>query len=120
MPLDWLRGATAVAFVCNANAVAGLARLIDPELAQWVDSYVAFPNAMVDRITPATGPRELQMVRDKGVEDDAPVTDISTEKGTSDTREMDERALKLGARFSAEPRMPIGNRISVDVGGPPS
>ena len=27
---------------------------VDPELAQWIDSEVAFPNSMVDRITPAT------------------------------------------------------------------
>ncbi|MCJ8139715.1 mannitol dehydrogenase family protein [Falsirhodobacter halotolerans] len=56
------------------DAVTGLCRLFDADLADWIAANVAFPNAMVDRITPATGPRELQMVRDKGVEDDAPVT----------------------------------------------
>jgi mannitol 2-dehydrogenase len=40
------------------NAVAGLAELIDPALAAWVREAVAFPNGMVDRITPATGQRE--------------------------------------------------------------
>lgn len=40
------------------NAVAGLAELVDPALAAWVREAVAFPNGMVDRITPATGPRE--------------------------------------------------------------
>lgn len=40
------------------NAVAGLAELIDPALASWVRQAVAFPNGMVDRITPATGQRE--------------------------------------------------------------
>lgn len=40
------------------NAVAGLAELFDPELAAWVRDTVAFPNGMVDRITPATGQRE--------------------------------------------------------------
>ncbi|MGV3489707.1 MAG: mannitol dehydrogenase family protein [Devosia sp.] len=40
------------------NAVAGLAELINPELAKWVREAVAFPNGMVDRITPATGQRE--------------------------------------------------------------
>ncbi len=40
------------------NAVAGLAELIDPALAAWVREAVAFPNGMVDRITPATGERE--------------------------------------------------------------
>ena len=34
------------------NAVAGLAELADPELARWIRTNVAFPNSMVDRITP--------------------------------------------------------------------
>lgn len=32
---------------------------VDPELAQWMDSSVAFPNSMVDRITPATTPENI-------------------------------------------------------------
>ncbi|MBH0122836.1 mannitol dehydrogenase family protein [Rhodococcus sp. HM1] len=30
------------------------ARLVDPELAQWISDNVRFPNSMVDRITPVT------------------------------------------------------------------
>ncbi len=56
-------------------AVAGLARLSDPALADWVDATVAFPNGMVDRITPATGPREREMAASFGlVADPVPVT----------------------------------------------
>ncbi|RID92333.1 mannitol dehydrogenase family protein [Gemmobacter lutimaris] len=56
-------------------AVVGLARLSDPELAGWIDTHVAFPNAMVDRITPATGPRERAMAASFGLADDpVPVT----------------------------------------------
>lgn len=56
------------------NAVAGLARLFDPALADWVVAEVAFPNAMVDRITPATSDRERQMTREMfGVDDNWPV-----------------------------------------------
>ncbi len=56
------------------NAVAGLAALIDPALAQWVKSSVAFPNGMVDRITPATSPREKQLLADNfGIDDAWPV-----------------------------------------------
>ena len=56
-------------------AVAGLARLSDPALADWVLDHVAFPNGMVDRITPATGPRERQMSAAFGLGDDpVPVT----------------------------------------------
>lgn len=56
-------------------AVAGLARLSDPALADWVETQVAFPNGMVDRITPATGPRERAMAAAFGLGDDpVPVT----------------------------------------------
>ena len=55
--------------------VVGLARLFDSELADWIDATVAFPNGMVDRITPATGPRERAMAADFGLTDDpVPVT----------------------------------------------
>ncbi len=55
-------------------AVRGLARLSDPELADWIDANVAFPNGMVDRITPATGPREIGIVAsDYAIEDNWPV-----------------------------------------------
>ena len=56
------------------NAVTGLARLSDPSLADWIAAQVAFPNGMVDRITPATGPRERGMARSFGLNDPVPVT----------------------------------------------
>ncbi|WP_435259454.1 mannitol dehydrogenase family protein [Thioclava sp. FR2] len=57
------------------DAVVGLARLSDPELADWIKANVAFPNGMVDRITPATGPREKAMAASFGLADDpVPVT----------------------------------------------
>ncbi|MBV8663016.1 MAG: mannitol dehydrogenase family protein [Hyphomicrobiales bacterium] len=56
------------------NAVAGLAELADPELANWIRREVAFPNSMVDRITPATSDRERTLLRDVyGLEDNWPV-----------------------------------------------
>lgn len=56
------------------SAVAGLARLSDPELADWIEEHVAFPNAMVDRITPATGDRERRITAEEfGIEDASPV-----------------------------------------------
>ena len=56
------------------RAVIGLARMIAPELVGWIDDTVAFPNGMVDCITPATGDRERAMVRERfGIEDDAVV-----------------------------------------------
>ena len=56
------------------NAVLGLARLSDPDLGAWIGATVAFPNAMVDRITPATGPRERAMAATFGLDDPVPVT----------------------------------------------
>ena len=56
------------------NTVAGLARLIDPALASWITDNVAFPNAMVDRITPATGDAEREFVRNEfDIDDQWPV-----------------------------------------------
>ena len=55
-------------------AVTGTARLSDPELADWIADNMAFPNAMVDRITPATTDRERRMLAEEfGVEDGWPV-----------------------------------------------
>jgi len=67
---DNLRGNGAIL----RQAVVGLARLSDPDLAQWIDTHGAFPNSMVDSIVPATGPAELALVRDMGIADAAPVT----------------------------------------------
>ena len=56
------------------NAIIGLATLIYPELAHWVKQNVAFPNGMVDRITPATSDRERKLLADDfGIEDNWPV-----------------------------------------------
>ena len=56
------------------NAVVGLAQLIYPELAKFVRENVAFPNGMVDRITPATGDRERSLLSENfGIEDRWPV-----------------------------------------------
>jgi mannitol 2-dehydrogenase len=57
------------------NAVAGLARLSnDAGFADWIATKVAFPNSMVDRITPATGAREIDHCRSTfGIDDAWPV-----------------------------------------------
>ncbi|WP_207460487.1 mannitol dehydrogenase family protein [Azospirillum sp. SYSU D00513] len=56
------------------NAVLGIARPVDAELAGWIADSVAFPNGMVDRITPATGEQErAALMRDFGIEDAWPV-----------------------------------------------
>jgi mannitol 2-dehydrogenase len=55
-------------------AVTGMAALRDPSLAQWVDQRGAFPDSMVDRITPGTTDEDRAMVeRIFGVRDRWPV-----------------------------------------------
>jgi mannitol 2-dehydrogenase len=56
------------------TAVTGFARLRDPELGSWIEANVAFPNSMVDRITPATTAEDAAFVRDEfGIDDAWPV-----------------------------------------------
>jgi mannitol 2-dehydrogenase len=55
-------------------AFTTFARLRDRELAGWIEREVAFPNSMVDRITPATTDADRREVRERfGVEDRWPV-----------------------------------------------
>ncbi len=56
------------------QSVVSLARLSDPDLADWIDSHCTFPNAMVDCIVPATGPKEIEMAKSFGIDDAVPVT----------------------------------------------
>ena len=56
------------------RAVTAFAQAVDPELAQWIATNVAFPNAMVDRITPVTTAADSALVRDTfGIDDAWPV-----------------------------------------------
>ena len=56
------------------QTVTSLARLSDPVLADWIEANCSFPNSMVDCIVPATGPKEIALVRSLGIEDAVPVT----------------------------------------------
>ena len=56
------------------QTVVSLARMSDPDLAEWIDGNCSFPNSMVDSIVPATGKTELALARDLGIDDKAPVT----------------------------------------------
>ena len=56
------------------QTVVSLARLSDPDLADWIGLNCSFPNSMVDCIVPATGPKELGLARSLGIDDMVPVT----------------------------------------------
>jgi mannitol 2-dehydrogenase len=54
--------------------LTAFARLKDPGLADWMDEHVAFPNCMVDRITPVTAPEDIErLAQEFGVADGWPV-----------------------------------------------
>lgn len=56
------------------QTVLSLARLSDPDLADWIAAQCSFPNSMVDCIVPATGPAEIAHAHSFGIDDAAPVT----------------------------------------------
>ncbi|MFQ4141634.1 mannitol dehydrogenase family protein [Chlorogloeopsis sp. ULAP02] len=51
--------------------LTAFAQMQNPELGRWVAKEVAFPNCMVDRITPATTPADIKMVAKQFNIDDA-------------------------------------------------
>ncbi len=56
------------------RVLLAFAALSNPELEAWIAANVAFPNSMVDRITPATTPADIAWVADRfGVDDAWPV-----------------------------------------------
>ncbi|KAM0559925.1 hypothetical protein ACHAPJ_003875 [Fusarium lateritium] len=56
------------------NMLESFAKLRNPELAKWIAEKGAFPNAMVDRITPSTSQNDIKsLAEDFGIEDAWPV-----------------------------------------------
>lgn len=56
------------------STVTSLARLTDPDLAAWIEAHVSFPNSMVDCIVPATGSDVIALAKERGIDDQAPVS----------------------------------------------
>lgn len=57
------------------ESFVAFARLLEPDLASWMRDTVAFPNSMVDRITPVTTDADRALLRARwGVSDAVPVT----------------------------------------------
>jgi len=87
------------------TALVSFAALRDPGLARWIDTNVAFPSTMVDRITPATSDSERQFVeRTFGIADKWPVLTephcqwIIEDSFSGDRPPLDE----VGAQFVAD------------------
>lgn len=57
------------------SAVLAQAEMSDPELAEWIANHVAFPNSMVDRITPVTTSQVREEITTRyGIEEQWPVS----------------------------------------------
>lgn len=56
------------------RSISAFASLRDPKLGGWIESHVAFPNCMVDRITPQTTDDDRDAIQQEfGIEDAWPV-----------------------------------------------
>ncbi|CDM36244.1 hypothetical protein DTO013E5_9933 [Penicillium roqueforti] len=56
------------------NMLVSFARLRNPKIAEWISEKGAFPNAMVDRITPQTSAKDKEeLAEDFGIQDAWPV-----------------------------------------------
>jgi mannitol 2-dehydrogenase len=87
------------------TALVSFAALRDLGLARWIDTHVAFPSTMVDRITPKTSDSERQFVeRTFGIADKWPVLTepycqwIIEDSFSGDRPPLDE----VGAQFVAD------------------
>ena len=86
------------------KTVVSLTQLIDADLALWIDDNCTFPNSMVDCIVPATGPKELELAKEFGIVDAAPVTHENFRQWVIEDNFCAGRPDwdKVGAKFSSE------------------
>lgn len=84
------------------QAIAGYARLIDHELGDWIATEVAFPNSMVDRITPVTTDADRAELAERfGIADQWPVVCESFTQWVIEDRFTEGRPAwdEVGAQF---------------------
>jgi mannitol 2-dehydrogenase len=87
------------------KVLKAFAELRDPKLANWLTANCAFPNSMVDRITPATTDENRALVRDKfGIDDGWPVMTESFKQWVIEDRFVQGRPAweKVGAQMTAD------------------
>ena len=84
------------------NAVAGVASLVSPVLAQWICACVAFPGSMVDRITPATTDRERALQQQVTLlQTQVEATEQAWKSAVEAARAAEQRWRSLSARHGA-------------------
>ncbi|NKN38286.1 mannitol dehydrogenase family protein [Agrobacterium sp. a22-2] len=86
----------------NGKVVRGVvldfARLVDPDLADWIAAEGAFPSTMVDRIVPATKPEDVERLAQKtGTLDLSPVIHEPFRQWVVEDRFVDGARPDLGA-----------------------
>ena len=87
------------------KGLMAFAELRDPALARWMADNCAFPNSMVDRITPATTDENRKMVREKfGIDDGWPVMTESFKQWVIEDHFVQGRPAweKVGAQMTAD------------------
>jgi fructuronate reductase len=94
------------------TVVLAVARRVDPGLADWIDATVSFVSSMVDRITPATTPDDVEAVRRLTGQDDAlpVVTEPFTEWILSGAFPAGRPAWEAGGARFVERLEPFENR----------
>jgi mannitol 2-dehydrogenase len=101
------------------QTVVSLARLIDQGLASWIDENCTFPNSMVDCIVPATGPNEIALALEFGIDDAVPVSHenfrqwVIEDKFCAGRPDWD----KVGATFSSDVHTYEAMKIRILNGG---
>ncbi|WP_458626556.1 mannitol dehydrogenase family protein [Winogradskyella sp. PC D3.3] len=53
------------------NMLLSYVQMAEPSLVPWIKQHVSFPNSMVDRITPATSPKDIERLQTEVAIDDA-------------------------------------------------
>jgi mannitol-1-phosphate/altronate dehydrogenase len=89
-------------------AFVGFASAIDPELGAWIDSNVAFPNSLVDRITPSVSAEEAARLNAAtGLADQIPVVAEDFSQWVIEDRFVDGRPAlqEVGVQFSDEVKL---------------
>jgi mannitol 2-dehydrogenase len=77
------------------TALVSFASLRDPGLARWIDTHVAFPSTMVDRITPRTSKSERQFIEDSFSNGRPPLDEVGAQfvSDVSDHKQVKTRML---------------------------
>ncbi len=90
------------------TAFVGFARARNPELGDWIDTNVAFPNSLVDRITPSVSAEDaMRLNTGSGLDDQIPLVAEDFTQWVIEDRFVDGRPAldAVGVQFSDEVKL---------------